>query len=289
MHDAQRSRKRLLATLGVTGGIMIAEVIGGLLSGSLALLADAGHMLTDLLAIIVAFVALTLSSMPADEKRTYGYKRLEILAALINGVALVVLSVSIFYEAVERWLDPQPIQLATMALVAAVGLAANLVGLWLLHVGHDNLNMRGAFLHVLGDTLSSMGVLIGAGVMALTGWTAIDAVLSAMIGVIIILTSLKLLREVIEVLLEAAPRGVNTEAIRSSIGDVDGVAGVHDLHVWSIAGDMPALSAHVVLTDAVTDADRILAHIQEKLRAVHAIEHSTVQLERGKLDGCTHC
>jgi len=275
--------------MSLTGTLMVGEVIGGYLSGSLALLADAGHMLTDLLALIVAFAALSLGALPADRRATYGYRRLEILAALINGVALVVLSVSIAYEAIERWLAPQPVDHTIMAAVAAVGLLANLIGLWLLHAHGDNLNMRGAFLHVLGDTLTSVGVIVGALIIALTGWARIDALISLAIAGVIVFTSLILLRDVVNVLLEAAPRGINTEEVRHTIHGVVGVAQVHDLHVWSITSGLPALSAHVVVADPAADFHSLLVDIRQRLRDEYHIDHATLQIEARTQEGCGCC
>jgi cobalt-zinc-cadmium efflux system protein len=281
-----KTKGRLFATLSVTVAIMIAELVGGWLSGSLALLADAGHMLTDALALLIAFVAVALSTLPPDDRRTYGYRRLEILAALINGVALVVISGSIAIEALERWQSPREIDAKVMSIVAGIGLAANLVGLWLLGGHTSNLNVRGAFLHIVGDTLSSVGVLVAAGVIALTGWTRLDAIVSMGIAVVIVITSFSLLREVIEVLLEAAPRGIDTDLVRQAICAVDGVDGVFDLHIWSITSGMPALSAHVVVSDPEADRDALLMRIHELLRDRFQISHSTLQLEAEAHENC---
>lgn len=291
VHDTVRpgAHRRLAATLAVTITIMVAELAGGVISGSLALLADAGHMLTDAFALLVALVALLLASRPADDRRTYGYRRLEILAALINGVALVVVAGSILFEAAERWMAPHEIDARMMSVVAAVGLVANLFGLGLLGGHRGNLNVRAAFLHVLTDTLSSFGVLVGAVVIALTGWTRIDALISIAIAIAIAVGSFALLREVIEVLLEAAPRGINTEKVRRTIGDVSGVDGVHDLHIWSITSGMPALSAHVTVKDPAFDAHEVLTTIQGKLRELYSIDHSTLQIERSDERNCGGC
>ncbi len=278
-----------MATLLVTAVIMVAEVAGGILSGSLALLADAGHMLTDVLALIVAFAAVTLGRRPADTRRTYGYKRLEILAALANSVALVAVSGSILFEAYERWREPVQVHLPTMAAVASLGLGANLLSLWLLGHERPDLNVRAAFLHILGDALSSLGVLAAAGLIAVTGFTRLDALLSVVIAAVIVFTSLRLLREVIEVLLEAAPSGIDTEQVRRTIVGVAGVDHVHDLHVWSIGSGMPALSAHVVVSDPSRDPDSVLAAIQTRLRNEYAIDHSTLQLERTSAAHCGGC
>jgi cobalt-zinc-cadmium efflux system protein len=291
VHDTSRpgAHRRLAATLAVTITIMVAEVAGGLISGSLALLADAGHMLTDALALLIAFVALLLAARPADDRRTYGYRRLEILAALINGVALVVVSGSILIEAVERWMMPREVDARVMSGVAVVGLVANLVGLGLLGGHRGNLNVRAAFLHVLTDTLSSVGVLAGAIAIALTGWTRADALISAAIAVAIAAGSFTLLREVVEVLLEAAPRGIDTERVRQTIGDINGVDGVHDLHVWSITSGMPALSAHVTVKDPAFDPHEVLMAIRSRLRELYSIDHSTLQIERNDEGDCSGC
>ncbi|HET6344227.1 MAG TPA: cation diffusion facilitator family transporter [Myxococcota bacterium] len=285
-HPTLGAKKRLLGTLAITASIMLAEVAGGWWSGSLALLADAGHMLTDLLALVVAYGALRLSERPADDRRTYGYRRFEVLAALLNSVALVGVSGSIAYEALERWMSPRPVEAGTMIAVAVVGLVANLLGLALLRHGHDNLNMRGAFLHILGDTLSSVGVVAGGVVISLTGFTRIDPLLSVGIALIIVVSSLSLLREVVDVLLEAAPRGIDTDRVRQTIGAVAGVGQVHDLHIWSITAGLPALSAHVVLRTPAEDGQRILRDIQSALRERFAIEHATLQIETHQADDC---
>ena len=281
--------RRLGFTLTLTATIMLAEVLGGIYSGSLALLADAGHMLTDVLALAVAFAALAISARPADERRTYGYRRLEILAALANGTALVVVSGSIMVEAYRRWMDPQPVKAGIMSIVATVGLLANLVGLFLLRGDRENLNVRGAFLHVLGDTLSSVGVLVGAAVIATTGFTRIDSILSAVIGVIIILSSFAILREVFDVLLESAPRGIDTDKVRALIARTAGVDGVHDLHVWSIASGMPALSAHVIVSNSAHDHDQVRRTIREALKRTFDIDHATLQVESSDDGDCGCC
>lgn len=273
------ARARLTATLVLTAVIMVAEAVGGWLTGSLALLADAGHMLTDLLALVVALGALTIGARPADPRRTYGYRRLEVLAALLNSVMLVVVSITIVYEAVQRWLQPRPLAAVPMMAVAGVGLIANLLGLWLLSDARGNLNVRGAFLHILGDTLSSAGVMVGGGIILLTGWTRIDPLLSVGIAIIIVVGCVGLLKEVVDVLLEAVPRGIDTEHVRRTLGSVAGVGGVHDLHIWSITHGMPALSVHVVVKDADCDTRLLLGTIQAQLRQDYAIEHATVQIE----------
>jgi cobalt-zinc-cadmium efflux system protein len=284
-HD-HNDAHRLLATLGVTGTIMVAEIAGGIYSGSLALLADAGHMLADFLAILVAYGAVALGQRPADERRTYGYRRLEILAALVNGVGLVVISGSIAFEAVDRWLDPREVQPVVMGAVAAVGLAANGVGLFLLGGHRENLNMRGAFLHILGDTLSSVGVLVAAVGIAATGFVQLDALVSLGIAFVIVITSVALLREVFDVLLEAAPHGLDAERVRAVILAVPGVCDVHDLHVWSITSGLPALSAHVVVGQSGVDPYAVGIAVKERLGVELDVHHTTLQVEQKSRADC---
>jgi cobalt-zinc-cadmium efflux system protein len=288
-HDREGPQRTLGLTLVLTAAIMVAEVVGGWWSGSLALFADAGHMLTDVLALAVAFAALALGARPADDRRTYGYRRLEILAALANGGALVIVSGAIVYEAYNRWVTPAPVNATVMAVIAVIGLFANLAGLFLMRGHRHNLNVRGAFLHVLGDTLSSVGVLVGAGVIALTGWTRIDPLLSVGISGVIIYSSFSLLREVVDVLLEAAPAGIDTEKVRRLIAGTAGVDAVHDLHIWTIASGMPALSVHVVMRDHSTDCDQVRRTIQEAVKTAFAIDHTTLQVEHTADGDCGCC
>ena len=192
---------------------------------------------------------------------------------------------TILFEAIERWNDPQPVRVGIMASVAAVGLLGNLVGLWMLGHHHGNLNMRGAFLHVVGDTLTSVGVLVGSGIIALTGWSRVDPIISMGIAVVIVFTSLNLLREVVEVLLEAAPRSIDTDAVRASLSTIEGVEGVHDLHVWTVSPGYVALSAHVVLADqALSQARGVMDGLKQVLADEFDIEHTTIQFE---CESCT--
>lgn len=278
--------------MAVTATIMVAEVVGGIYSGSLALLADAGHMLTDLLSLLVAFAAMVWGARPADARRTYGYRRLEVLAALANSVALVLVAGSIAWEAWQRLRDPASVTLPVMMGVAAVGLVANLMGLWLMGHGHshDDVNMRGAFLHILGDTLSSLGVIVGGAIMATTGWLWIDPLLSVALAVLIVASSYRLLKEVIDVLLEAVPRGIDTAAVQQAMVQVPGVDQVHDLHIWSITSGMAALSAHVVVTNSAQDPNVVLHQSLAVLREKFHIDHATLQIERSvePACGCSH-
>ena len=277
--------RRLLATAGLTLIIMICEAYGSLITGSLALLADAGHMLTDLLALTVTLAALIFSRRPATARRTYGYVRLEVLAALFNSAILLLLAGSIVYEACQRWFQPTLMRPAIVMAIAAVGLLANVIGLIILGSHSTNLSVRSAFLHVLGDTLSSLGVLLGAGVVLVTGWNRVDAVISLAIAMVMALGTVRLLREVVDVLMESAPRGISTEAVRRAMAGVTGVLEVHDLHIWSISRDLPALTAHVSVSSRPDDGHTLVT-LQALLRHDFGIEHSTLQLETPPIEGC---
>ena len=273
-------RRGLRRTLTVTAIILFAEVVGGYVSNSLALLADAGHMFTDVLAILLAYLALGFATRPPTEHKTYGWYRLEVLAALANGVTLVVMSLFIFWEAWERIFSPPDVSTTTMLVVATIGLVANALGLAFLHGHHGSLNMRGAYLHVLGDLLSSVAAVAGGVFMMITGNYLLDPILSVLIGVIIIVSAYRLLRESVDVLLEATPRGMQLEEVGHAIARVDGVVSVHDLHVWCLTSGLNALSCHVeVRTTTLEESDRLLSRINEMLRTQFAITHTTVQME----------
>lgn len=269
---------RLLWVLGITAVFMVAEVVGGLLSNSLALLADAGHMFTDVAALGLSVFAIRLARTPPTAKRTFGYVRLEILAALVNGAALLVISGFIFVEAFQRIREPAEIDGVVMLSVAALGLGVNVVGALLLHRhAHDNLNVRGAYLHVLGDLLGSVGAIAAGVVILTTGWAPIDPIVSAVIGLLILYSAWNLVREAAEVLLEAAPAHVDMSAIQTDIAAVEGLDDIHDVHVWTLTSGFVALSAHGVIDDP-TQHTRILDEVRERMRA-HGIEHVTFQIE----------
>jgi cobalt-zinc-cadmium efflux system protein len=260
---------------------MIAEAVGGVLSGSLSLLSDAGHMLTDAGALGLALFAAYLSSRPADDKRTFGFRRVEVLAAQINVGALLVLSVWIGWEAIERiGGGGHAIDLRLMAIIAAIGLAANLAILWFLQHEHG-LNARSAFLHVLADTVSSVAILLGAGAMALRPdlWW-LDPVLSIVIGALILWGAVRLILEITDILMEAVPRHLDVGAVTRQMESAGGVIAVHDLHIWTISSGLYALSAHVVVhADAVGRNDEILTAVKSALRHTFGIDHTTIQIE----------
>lgn len=279
-------RRGLVATLVVTTAIMVVEAVGGFASGSLALVSDAGHMLTDVSALVLSLLALRFGRRPADVRRTYGYYRLEILSALANGVALVGIAVFIAYEAWERFAHPEHIDTQVMIGVALVGLVANLVGLFFLSKGTGSMNVRGAFLHVLSDTLSSVAVVIGGVVIMLTGFTPLDAILSAGISLIIVVGAIRLVREAVDVLLEAVPAHLEYGEVCRTIGAVEGVSAVHDVHVWTITSGLYALSCHVVVdAHRAEDNDLILQRIKGVLLDRFAIDHTTVQIESEAYEG----
>jgi len=273
------NRRRLTIVLGLTTTYLLAEVIGGLVTKSLALLADAGHMLTDVAGIALALVAMKFSEKPATPERTYGYHRVEILAALINGAVLLGISVYVLYEAYVRIRHPEPIAGRVMLIVAAVGLVVNVIGLTILRKASEgSLNMRGAYFEVLSDLLTSVGVIVAAGIVIATGWTYADPIVSAGIGVFIFPRTLRLMREAAGVLLEGTPADVNLASLRAAMSAVEGVAGVHDLHVWTLTSDVNAMSAHVVRA-AEADHDAVLLAVRRKITADFKIAHVTLQVE----------
>lgn len=276
-HPGGDPSRRLALALALTLAYAAAEVAGGLLSNSLALLADAGHMLTDALALGLALAAAWFSRRPPDTGRSYGYQRAEILAALANAVALVVICGFLFWEAIERFSSPPEIRSGLMAAVAAGGLVVNLACALVLH-GGAGLHVRGAFLHVVGDLLGSVGALVAAGLIAAFGWTWADPVATIVIGAIIVVGSVRLLLESVHVLMEGVPKGFDLETVRGELLRVPGVGGVHDLHVWTLAGRAPVLTAHLV-TDHTVPAPEILRNATRSLHGRFGIEHATLQIE----------
>ena len=278
-----RHRSRLLAVLGITVVVLVVEVVGSWLTGSLALLADAGHMLTDAAGILLAVLAVTFASRPATPERTFGYYRLEILAAVVNAVLLLVIAVVILWEAWQRWQDPPSVRSGLMLAFAVVGLVDNVAGLLVLREGaRESLNVKGAYLEVLGDLLGSAAVIVAALVILATGWLRADAVASVLVALMILPRTFTLLREAVDVLLEAAPRGVDLVEVREHILGTPGVIGAHDLHAWTITSGLPVLSVHVVVTDdALADggAGRVLDQLAHCLAGHFDVEHCTFQLE----------
>ncbi|MCA1566420.1 MAG: cation diffusion facilitator family transporter [Acidobacteria bacterium] len=276
---AERSSRRLLIVLALTALYMLAEAFGGWWTGSLALLADAGHMLTDVAALALALMAVWFGARPATPSKTFGYHRLEILAALVNGVALVVMALLIFYHAYARWHDPREVESNVMIVVAVGGLFVNLVCAWLLHGDHhDDLNVHGAWLHIMGDALGSVGAIIAGVLMSAYGWYRADALFSVGIALLIVWSSWHLIRESTNVLLEGTPAHINLASVEEAIRTTAGVEGVHDLHVWTITSGREALSAHVVHAHTVVQPE-LLKELRVKLHDQFGVDHLTLQME----------
>jgi len=274
-------QRPLLIALGITSAVMIAEFVGGLLANSLALLSDAAHMLTDCLALLLSIVAFRVSSKPPTKRSTFGFYRLEIFAAQINGVILAFLSLFIFYEAYHRLLHPEPVKGLLMMGIAGVGLLANMVSVRVLNQSSKkNLNVKAAFLHIVGDLLSSIGVIIGGGLIYFTGWFVVDPILSFMIGLIILKGAYGVVKETAAVLLEAVPKHVNLEKLIREVKAMNGVESFHDVHVWTITSGLYALSGHVQIHDQrISESAQIMESIREYLTKHYRIDHTTLQLE----------
>lgn len=276
---ASKNKHRLAIVLGLTSVYLVAEVVGGVLTHSLALLADAGHMLTDVGGLALALVAIRFGEKPATPERTYGFYRVEILAALTNAVALIGISAYILFEAYQRIRHPPEISSGSMLAIAAVGLGVNVVGVFVLRSGASgSLNLKGAYFEVLSDMLSSLAVIIAAVIMWTTGWYYADPILSAGIGLFILPRTWKLLREAIGVLLEGTPADVNVAGLREALTAVPGVTDVHDLHVWSLTSGMNAMSAHAVIAPGASHDD-ILPALRRRATDGFKIAHVTLQLE----------
>jgi cobalt-zinc-cadmium efflux system protein len=270
-------RKRLILTMTLTGSTMVVEIVGGLLTGSLALLSDAGHMFTHFFALLVSFIAIKLAALPTSPKRSFGLYRVEVLAALLNGVTLLFIIAYICYEAVGRMITPAPIKELPMFFVAIVGLLVNLTSaVILLDVGKADLNVRSAFLHMVGDTASSVGIVIGAIVIYFTGWYIIDPLLSVLIAMVILVWSWNLLKDSINILLETAPRHIDIDDVIATIGkEAPEITDVHDVHIWEITSQMYSMTAHLVFRDncSVSECAAIFRRLEDLLLKEFQISH----------------
>jgi cobalt-zinc-cadmium efflux system protein len=286
-HHQTSNQTALLAGFLLITGFMIVEAVGGLLSNSLALLSDAGHMLSDSISLGLSFTALMVGSkIPANQTKTFGYRRFEILAALFNGVLLLVLSVWIIYEAFQRFSHPAPIHSGSMLVIAFIGLIVNIFVAWILSGGEnkENLNVRSAFVHVLGDLLGSAGAIVAAVLIYLFGWEFADPLASLIVSAVIIRSGWQVLRDSINILMEGKPDNLDLEEIRNRICGVEGVISLHDMHIWTITSGFLSLSCHLIVADR-TDRDRILNDVQHILSDYHLM-HSTVQIEGTTFETC---
>jgi cobalt-zinc-cadmium efflux system protein len=284
-HGFQKGRRGLLIAIAITGAIMVVEIVGGVLANSLALLSDAGHMLTDAGSLILSLIAFQLTARPSSARRTYGFYRMEILAALINGTTLILISVWIFYEAYHRLRTAEAVDSLTMLGVAAIGLVANGVAAWaMLSSSRENLNIRGAYLHILGDLLSSVGVLIGGLVIYFTNWYWVDPVLSVGICIVILRGAIFLVKESANILLEAVPKEVDLHEVQRTLRTLPGVKDTHHVHLWTISSGIYALSAHVLVDNLMmSETAKIIEEINRLLLNQFKISHTTIQLE------CENC
>lgn len=279
-HHHHTSNKRVLFWSFVTiFTFMIVEAIGGYLTNSLALLSDAGHMLSDAAALGLSLLAFKIGEKQATSDKTYGYKRFEIIAAFINGLTLIVISLYIFYEAYHRFLEPPEVS-AGMMFIAIIGLFVNILVAWMLMRGdsHDNLNIKSALLHVFGDLLGSVGAIIAGILIILFNWNIADPIASVIVSALILFSGVRIVRDSLHILMEGKPANIDVTALNDSIGKLDGIADVHDLHVWSITSEFPALSCHVVVKNNV-DRDQLLININNLAKNTFHISHCTIQVE----------
>ena len=281
IHANPQLEHRFILALGISILVFIAELGGGWWTGSLALLSDSAHVFLDVFALALSYVALRAASLPADDRHTYGWHRFEVFAALANGLTLFAITIAIFYEAWERLQNPTPIHSAEMLVIATVGLVASLATARLLGEHHvDDLNARSAFLHVVGDALASLGVIVGGVVMLATGWYAIDPLISAFIGAIIVVGSWRVLRSSLHILFEGTPEGIAIRDVAEAMSQGEDVLDVHDLHLWSICSGYPALSAHVLVADtACQETTAQMGTLKQTLAERFGIRHTTIQFE----------
>jgi len=277
--------QKMKLALFLTAAVLLVELVGGIVTNSLALLSDAGHVFTDFLALLLSWFGVMQTERPASARMTFGYHRVGVLIALVNAISVVLIAGYIFFEAYQRWRHPEPVEGGLMMVVAVGGLVANLVVMfWLRREQHENLNIRSAFIHAWGDAMSSVGVIVGGAVILLTGQYAVDPIVSVVIGVILIFAATGVIRQAIEIVLEATPGHLDLTAMVNAMHQVPGVRNVHDLHVWTIAPQMHALSCHILLYDEYAEKrTAVLEELNHVLGEKFDIEHGTFQLE------CVNC
>lgn len=280
------NQRRVLSAMCLTAGFMVVEIIGGILSGSLALIADAGHMATDAAALFLAYIAFRLSNRPANANQSYGYHRAETLAAFVNALTMIALVAWILFEAVQRFFEPVEVLGGLMLWVAVGGLIVNILAFWILHSGEKgNLNMQGAAVHVMGDLLGSVAAIAAAIIILYTGWMPIDPLLSIFVALLILRSAIALARQSGHILMEGTPKGLDTEEIKQDLlNSVAGIEDVHHLHAWSLTATRDVMTLHARIADGI-DPDQVLAAINERLSHKFQIDHATVQIET---EACTH-
>jgi cobalt-zinc-cadmium efflux system protein len=284
-HGGSTTGRRLLLSVIITVAFVIGEAVAGYFSNSLALLSDAGHNFADALALILSWYALWIAQRPSTAQRTFGYHRVGILTALVNAVSLVVIAILIFWEAISRLRHPEPVQSTPMIVVALVAILLNtVISLWLRKAAKHDLNVRSAYMHMLGDAVSAVGVVIAGIVVAFTGASIADPIVSIIIGLLILWSSWGILKESVNVLLEGVPEGMNMETVQRTIGAVHGVLTVHDLHVWTVGSGMICCSCHIMVNEqSVRSGENVLRAVTEKLENNFGIAHTTIQVE---VEGC---
>ena len=275
-----RHERPLWWAFGLTLAFLIAEVIGGILTNSLALLSDAAHMATDVIALAISLVAVRLSRKPADAKRTYGYARMEAIGAMVNGLLLFAVAFYVLWEAAHRFSDPPEVASIGMMVIASLGLLVNLIAMRLLKAGSgESLNLKGAYLEVWADMLGSLGVIIAAVLIMVTGWRVVDPIVAVLIGLWVLPRTWTLLREAGQVLMQGVPTGLDIEIVRRALTEQPGVAQVHDLHIWALASRQPVMTAHLVLTDPTLNVDDLRRTVTQMLEDRFDIGHATLQVE----------
>lgn len=286
LHEARAGNKKgLIIALAITVGIMFLELFGGLISNSLALLADSGHMLSDASSLALSLTAIYFATRPASADKTYGFYRFEILAALINGITLFVIAIFIFIEAYGRFLNPTEVVSTTMIAIASIGLLANLISAWFLMKKGDvegNLNVKSAYLHVLSDALGSIGAIIAGLIMLFTDWYLADPIISVLVAVLILKSSINLTKQTLHILMEGSPNSIDLADVKLTLENIEGVKNVHDLHVWTISSGFDCLSCHLLISDT-RDSQTILESAIHKLEDRFNIRHATIQIEKRQI------
>ncbi|MEL4281396.1 cation diffusion facilitator family transporter [Shewanella mangrovisoli] len=275
-HGVPKSQKHLRFALAITFGFAFVELVGGVWSGSLALISDAGHMMTDSAALLLALIANVVGQRAANASKTYGYARAELIGALVNSITMIMLVVWIIVEAVQRLQDPVPVNGLGVMVIAVIGLLVNLVSAWQLSNDHDNLNSRGALIHVMGDLLGSVAAIVAGAVIYFTGWSPIDPLLSVAVSLLILRSTFTLLKRTLHLLMDGVPEEIDLQQLNEDMSAITGIVEVHDLHVWNLGGKRNALSAHLVITDPKVWS-QIIVLVTTMLQDKYQIDHATIQ------------